>query len=146
MARYSQDVDSFDDQVFDESKSVRDIWGIAEHRDFENKLCKKTDYLKFNLKLRQLHKKMGEYALDIGEGWCMINKVTGYVQDTIPFFKIDLAINWIEKNYHRHLFYLAPELHRQLMDMENDVFAMQYKERFLSHEQLINNWKSFRRE
>jgi len=87
----------------------------------------------FKDELRKIQSAVTDQLYDIGEMLVMINRNYGYSWETIPWGKMDEIKIWVRKNYFRRTQLLAPDLHHDLMTMENNQGAIEYKNWFNKH-------------
>jgi hypothetical protein len=130
MARVSEiKVEKADIDPFDESRSFESYYRPGyEYTAVKNK----TAFQRFNLKFREFNQVATGLFIEPAEAWLMVNRVTGYTSATIPYCKIDQAIEWIKKYSHRRIYYLDNKMFGHIMSGQGtgfDEYREWYRER-----------------
>ena len=129
-------------QIADEIDPNRSLWDYIGNKE-NDKLTEyeKTIKAQFNAKIREIQNFPCEhckpdfegYRIDCGELLVIINKQLGYVWNKIPWGKMETVLEWVVNNHHRKIRFLDKGYHYGVMEMENNLDAVEYQQWYNKH-------------
>lgn len=107
----------------DQKKSLKSIFGPAEHRNHRELMDKNAVYRAFQAKFKAIYAIGDQKGVDPGEtlgmiveGFIMKNGNRGYLED-IPYGELDDVEQFVRDNIDTRYEILAPDLHEYLLQL-----------------------------